>query len=222
METYYSQRLSATRLQLRSIAAGCVLAIGINMGSFYYISLPDKTARRQAAEVRRQVVEVLSMTTAQTSDPDDYDQPATPQRTRQVLERQRCLDDHRFPLFNDIEERCERCCTESLVQCPLIQEVHAIYAREIGKEKKSLMNSQSGQTKKRTTREEVQWLARLGDKRSSMFTRLKWRCKELCSDSPRPCHIWQEVYRIHGREMDAQEKEGGERGMLRGKLNRWF
>ena len=215
METYYSQRLSATRLQLRSIAAGCVLAIGINMGSFYYISLPDKTARRQAAEV-------LSMTTAQIPVPDDYDQPATPQRTRQVLERQRCLDDYRFPLFHDIRERCERCCTESSVLCPLSQEIHAIYAREFGIDKKLAMISRSCQNKNRTIKEELKWLARLSKKRSSMFYHLSNRCEELCSDSPRPCHIWQEVYRIHRREMDVQEKEGGEKGMLRGRLNSWF
>ena len=222
MENHYSQRLSAKGPKLLIITASWGLAIGIPLGWLFYTSLPDRTATRQAAEVRRQVVEVLSMTTAQTSVPDDYDQPATPQHTRQELERQRCLEDYRFPLFRDIQERCERCCTETSVLCPLIREIHAIHARGIGTDTKFLVSSRSSQDKKRTTREELKWLARLDEERSSMLTRLRRRCDELCSDSPRPCHIWQEVYRIHGREMDAQEKEGGESGSLRQRLNRLF
>ena len=57
-----------------------------------------------------------------------------------------------------------------------------------------------------------------------MFGGLERRCKDLCSDSPRPCSIWQEVQRIHEREMDAQEAEGGESGSLRTRLrlDRWY
>ena len=188
------------------------------MVCLYFISLPERAARIQAAEI-------ISMNAAQISVPEDYDQPATLQHTRQELERQKCLDDYRFPLFHDIRNRCEHCCTEGSVLCPLIQEMHAIYTRKFGTDtEKSTMNSESGQNKKRTTREELQWLERLGEERSTMIYRLQNRCKDLCSDSPRPCHIWQEVYKIHGREMDAQEKEGGERGMLRSilGLDRWF
>ena len=163
------------------------------------------------------------MKTAQVSAPDDYDQPATLQHTQQELERQKCLDEYRSPLFYDVKDRCEHCCTQSSVPCPLIQEMYVIYAREMGKDKKILIASESGQNETRTTREELQRLAQLDKARRSMFYRLKDRCAELCSDSPRPCPIWQEVYKIHEREMDAQVKEGGESGWLRLRLkvNAW-
>ncbi len=162
-----------------------------------------------------QPTEPVSIRTAQTSVPDEYDQPATPQHTRQELERQERLNECRYPLFRDVRERCEHSCTQGSVPCPLIQEVHAIYAREIGTKPKFLMTSESGQNGTRTTREELQRLARLGEERSSIFYPLMTRCKDLCLDSPRPCRIWQEVQRIHEREMDAQERECWESNWLR-------
>ena len=158
------------------------------------------------------------MKTAQTSVPDDYDRPATPQHTREELNRQKMLNRYRFSLFHDVQHRCEHYCTENSIQCPLMQEMHAIYAREFGTSTKTLMNSESGQNQTRTTREELQRLARLGKERFSMFDDLERRCKALCSDNPRSCPIWQEVHRIHEREMDAQEREGGESGLLRRQL----
>ena len=165
-----------------------------------------------------QSTEPVSIKTAQTSVADEYDQPSTPQHTQQELERQKRLNEYRWPLFRDVQERCKHICTQSSVPCPLIQEVHAIYVREIGTNIVPLMNSESGQNETRTTREELQRLARLNKERHSMFRDLERRCEDLCSDSPKPCSIWQEVHRIHEREMDTQENEGGESGWLRGNL----
>ncbi len=155
------------------------------------------------------------MKTVQTSVPDEYDQPATTQLIRQELERQKVLNKYRWHLFCDVQDRCKHFCTQSSVPCPLIQEMHAIHSREIGTDTKSLMDSKSGQNEMRSTREELQRLAQLGKERCSMFYDLERHCKDLCSVSPRPCSIWQEVQRIHEREMDAQEKETGESGWLR-------
>lgn len=168
-----------------------------------------------------QPTEPVSMKTAQT---DDYDQPATPQHTRQELERQKNLNMYRIPLFHDVRDRCEHFCTQSSVPCPLMKEMHAVYAREIGKDAKFSRNREGDQYETRTIREELQRLARLGEDRWSIFAGLERRCKDLCLDSPRPCPIWQELQRIHEREMDAQEAEGGDSGLLRTrlKLDRWF
>ena len=178
------------------------------VGSWYYFSPANTVPEMQSTEP-------VSVKGAQIAIPDEYDQPATPQHTRQELERQECLNRYRFSLFHDVKVRCERFCTQSSVPCALIQEVHAIYAREIGTKTKSLMNSKSGQNETRSTREELKWLAQLGKERRSMFWDLEERCEDLCSDSPRPCPVWQEMYKIHKREMDAQAKEGGITGFLR-------
>ena len=166
----------------------------------------------------------VSMEMVQTSVLDDYDQPATPEHTRQELERQERLNQYRTFLFMDVRERCEYYCRRSLIPCALIQEMHAIHAKEIGTDTKSLMNGTSGQNERRTTREELQRLARLGGERWSIFFELKRRCEDLCSDSPIPCTIWQKLQRIHEREMDAQVAEGGEKGALRTRLelDRWY
>ena len=198
-------------LESTSVLWSYAFFLCLGTGAMYYLSLPATTPKMQPTVP-------WSMETAQTSVPDEYDQPATPQHTRQELERQECLNKYRFHLFHDVQDRCEHFCTRSSVPCPLIQEVHAIYAREIGKDTKSLMNSKSGQNETRTTREELQRLAQLGEERWSIFHGLKRRCEDLCSDSPRPCSIWQEVQRIHKREMDAQEAEGGKSGLLRSML----
>ena len=177
----------------------------------YYCTLPVTSPEEPSAEP-------VPKETAQRSIPDEYDLASTPEHTREETQRQECLNKYRRHLFYDLEDRCKHCCTESSVPCPLIQEMHTIYAREIGTDKKTLTNDQSGQNETRTTREELQRLARLGEERSSMIYRLKNRCEELCSDSPRPCPIWQELHKIHEREMDDQEEEGGDKGMLRRRL----
>lgn len=99
-----------------------------------------------------------------------------------------------------------------------MQEIRAIYAKEFGTNTESSMNSESGQNETRSTREELQRLARLAEERFTIFEKIKRRCKVLCSDSPRPCPIWQEAHKIHTREMDAQEREGGGSGLLRREL----
>ena len=193
------------------------LFLCLGTGATYYLSLPATTPNNQPTEP-------VSMETAQTSVADEYDQPATPQHTRQEVERQDCLNHYRYHLFYDVQDRCEHFCTQSSVPCPLMQEMHAIYAKEISTDTKSLMDSNNGQNESRTTREELRRLARLGEERGSIFDGLKRRCKDLCSDSPRPCSIWQEVQRIHEREMDAQEAEGGKSGSLLIRLarDRWL
>ena len=199
-----SEPLSANAYILSYALGSCLGAAGWS----YYFSLPDTTPKMQPT----------------TSVPDEYDQSATPEHTRQELKRQKVLNRYRFDLFCDVEDRCKHFCTQGLVPCPLMQEMHAIYAREIGTDTRSLTGNKSGQSETRTTREELKRLARLGEERCSMFEGLERRCKDLCSDSPRPCSIWQEVQRIHEREMDAQEAEGGESGSLRTrlKLDRWY
>ena len=177
-----------------SYAVGTIIA---TLGMSYYFSLPKTIPEMQPTDL------------------DVYDQPATPQRTRQELARQECLNEYRWSLFNDVRERCDQLCTQNLVPCALTQELHAIYAREIGTKTKSLMNSKSGQNESRSTREELRWLAQLGEERWSMVWDLKRRCKDLCSESSRPCPIWQEVYKIREREMDAQAKERGMSRFLR-------
>ena len=167
------------------------------LGMMYYFSLPKTIPEMQPTDL------------------DVYDQPATPQRTRQELARQECLNEYRSPLFNDVRKRCEHLCTQNLVPCALVQELHAIYAREIGSTTKSLMNIQSGQHEPRSTREELRWLEQLDKERSSMFWKLQSRCQNLCSDSSSPCPIWQEVYKIRKRELDAQAKEGRFHNFLR-------
>ena len=188
-----------------SLAVGQILGL---VGTWCYFNLPDTSS-----EVQLKVP--VPMATVQTSVLDDYDQPATPEHTRQELERQEYLNKYRAFLFMDVRDRCEHFCKKSSVPCPLIQEMHAIHAKEIGTDRKILMNSTSGQNERRTTREELQRLARLSEERWSIFGDLERRCENLCSDSPRPCSIWQELQRTHEREMDAQDAEGGESGWLR-------
>ena len=177
-----------------SYAVGTILA---TLGMSYYLSLPKIIPEMQPTDL------------------DVYDQPATPQRTRQELARQECLNEYRWSLFNDVRKRCDHLCTQNLVPCALTQELHAIYAREIGTTTRSLTNSKSRQNESRSTREELRWLAQLGEERRSMVRDLERRCEDLCSDSSRPCPIWQEVYKIRKREMDAHAKERGMSRFLR-------
>ena len=179
---------------IRSYAVGTIIA---TLGMSYYFSLPKIIPEMQPTDL------------------DVYDEPATPQRTRQELARQECLNEYRWSLFHDVRERCNHLCTQNLVPCALTQDLYAIYAKEIGTKTKSLMNSKNGQNEPRSTREELRWLAQLGEERWSMVWDLERHCKDLCSDSSRPCPIWQEVYKIRKREMDAQAKERGMSRFLR-------
>ncbi|KAK0514115.1 hypothetical protein JMJ35_003837 [Cladonia borealis] len=107
-ESGHSKNEPAFMTTIFSYTVGTILA---TLGMSYYLSLPKTIPEMQPTDL------------------DVYDQPATPQRTRQELARQECLNEYRWSLFNDVRKRCDHLCTQSSVPCALTQELHAIYAR---------------------------------------------------------------------------------------------